>query len=873
MKDNTLLLIDGNSLLFKAFYALPLLHTREGIYTNGVYGFLTMFNRVSADVQPSHVVVAFDMDRKTFRNETYSDYKANRSAAPDELVGQFHLLREVLAAMNVSYVEMQGFEADDLIGTLSQQAEAAGMETIILTGDGDALQLVSEHTKVYMSKKGITDMQVYDPQAVVDKWEVPPEQMIEIKALMGDSSDNIPGVPGVGSKTAIKLIKAYGSLENLYEHIDEISGKKLKENLLTYRDQAYLSRDLATIRREVEMGATLDDFAVREMQRAELSALFKKLEFKGLLAALEQSRSGVEEQELPGMKEPLPVLAVRELKSSAEVDEFLKPLEQQALALHFETNYHHPMWAQGIKVYLAAGQQLAWIDLQNSAALEWLRAWLEDQTQPKYLHNAKFAQVFLLRAGIHLRGIKGDSLLLSYVLDPSFQGETLVEIIAHHMKLDTNHMDLAAQVVTIVPLHQQMEEELTDALRCLLYDVEIPLSEILAAMEFAGIKVEKRVLAQLSEELSAGLDRDEDRIYALAGVKFNINSPKQLAQVLFEDLQLPGGKKTKSGYSTGQEVLENLLDQHEIIPYIMDYRQLSKLKSTYTDALQNLIHPETGRIHTIFKQALTATGRLSSVEPNVQNIPIRMEAGRRVRKAFTAGSKETLLFTADYSQIDLRALAHISGDETLIDTFQRGIDIHTRTASEIFKVPLERVDENLRRRAKAVNFGIIYGISDFGLARDTGVTRKEAGRYIEEYLDSYPGVKKYMQEIVEFGIQNGYVETALGRRRYLPDLRARNKMVQSFARRMALNTPIQGTSADIIKLAMIKVADMLQTHHLQGRLLLQVHDELLLEVPRSELEETADIVKNCMENAFALKVPLLVSMKVGTNWYEMQSWE
>ncbi|HRW12799.1 MAG TPA: DNA polymerase I [Syntrophomonas sp.] len=873
MKDNTLLLIDGNSLLFKAFYALPLLHTREGIYTNGVYGFLTMFNRVSADVQPSHVVVAFDMDRKTFRNETYSDYKANRSAAPDELVGQFHLLREVLAAMNVSYVEMQGFEADDLIGTLSQQAEAAGMETIILTGDGDALQLVSEHTKVYMSKKGITDMQVYDPQAVVDKWEVPPEQMIEIKALMGDSSDNIPGVPGVGSKTAIKLIKAYGSLENLYEHIDEISGKKLKENLLTYRDQAYLSRDLATIRREVEMGAALDDFAVREMQRAELSALFKKLEFKGLLAALEQSRSGVEEQELPGMKEPLPVLAVRELKSSAEVDEFLKPLEQQALALHFETNYHHPMWAQGIKVYLAAGQQLAWIDLQNSAALEWLRAWLEDQTQPKYLHNAKFAQVFLLRAGIHLRGIKGDSLLLSYVLDPSFQGETLVEIIAHHMKLDTNHMDLAAQVVTIVPLHQQMEEELTDALRCLLYDVEIPLSEILAAMEFAGIKVEKRVLAQLSEELSAGLDRDEDRIYALAGVKFNINSPKQLAQVLFEDLQLPGGKKTKSGYSTGQEVLENLLDQHEIIPYIMDYRQLSKLKSTYTDALQNLIHPETGRIHTIFKQALTATGRLSSVEPNVQNIPIRMEAGRRVRKAFTAGSKETLLFTADYSQIDLRALAHISGDETLIDTFQRGIDIHTRTASEIFKVPLERVDENLRRRAKAVNFGIIYGISDFGLARDTGVTRKEAGRYIEEYLDSYPGVKKYMQEIVEFGIQNGYVETALGRRRYLPDLRARNKMVQSFARRMALNTPIQGTSADIIKLAMIKVADMLQTHHLQGRLLLQVHDELLLEVPRSELEETADIVKNCMENAFALKVPLLVSMKVGTNWYEMQSWE
>ncbi len=872
--NNTLLLIDGNSLLFKAFYALPLLHTREGIYTNGVYGFLTMFNRVSADVQPSHMVVAFDMDRKTFRNETYSEYKANRSETPDELVGQFQLLREVLTTMNVSYVEMQGFEADDLIGTLSKQAEEAGMETIILTGDGDALQLVSPHTKVYMSKKGITDMQVYDPQAVVDKWEVPPEQMIEIKALMGDSSDNIPGVAGVGSKTAIKLVKEYGSLENLYENITEISGKKLKENLLTYRDRAYLSRDLATIRRDVEMNVSLDDFMVKDIHRAELSALYKKLEFKGLLAALEQSQPRTEEQPLLEVKEQLTEFTIQEIKSAAQLDDFLNRLgEHQELALHIETNYHHPMWAQGVKIYLAANNELVWLDLQDSAALEWLRIILEDPKYPKYLHNAKSAQVFLLRWGIELRGIKGDTLLLSYVLDPSYQGETLVEIIAHHMKLDTNALDLAEQVALMVPLYHQMEEELTDQLRCLLYDVEMPLSEILAAMEFAGIKVEKRILAQISEELSTGLDRDEDRIYELAGVKFNINSPKQLAQVLFEDLKLPGGKKTKSGYSTGQEVLENLLDQHEIIPYIMDYRQLSKLKSTYTDALQSLIHPETGRVHTIFKQALTATGRLSSVEPNLQNIPIRMEAGRRVRKAFVAGSKETLLFTADYSQIDLRALAHISGDEILIDTFRRGIDIHTRTASEIFKVPLERVDENLRRRAKAVNFGIIYGISDFGLARDTGVSRKEAGRYIEDYLNAYPGVKQYMQDIVDFGTKNGYVETALGRRRYLPDLRARNKMVQSFARRMALNTPIQGTSADIIKLAMIKVADMLKHHGLQSRLLLQVHDELLLEVPRSELEETADIVRSCMESAFALKVPLLVSMKVGANWYEMQSWE
>ncbi|HWQ76058.1 MAG TPA: DNA polymerase I [Syntrophomonas sp.] len=874
MSDNTFLLIDGNSLLFKAFYALPLLHTREGIYTNGVYGFLTMFNRVTAEVQPSHIAVAFDMDRKTFRNETYSEYKANRGETPDELVGQFKLLREVLAAMNVDYVELQGFEADDLIGTLSKQAEAAGMKTIILTGDGDALQLVSDCTRVYMSKKGITDMCVYDPAAVTDKWEVTPEQMIEIKALMGDSSDNIPGVPGVGSKTAIKLIKAYASLENLYEHIEEVNGKKLKENLLTYRDQAYLSRDLATIRRDVELEVGIDDFAVKEMNRAELSVLYKKLEFKGLLAALEQSRPETEPPLLMETQGHTSAVDIRELKTVAEVESFLAgPAHDRELAVHLETSYHHPMWAQGLKIYLAAGDEVAWLDMQAVPALAWLKEMLEDPQRLKYMHNAKSTQVFLLRSGIDLGGIKGDSLLLSYVLDASFQGETLVEVIAHYMNIDTNSLTEAEQAALIVPLYHRMEEELTDELRCLLYDVEMLLSGILAEMEFAGIKVDKRVLAQISEELSTGLEKDEENIYALAGSRFNINSPKQLAQVLFEDLGLPGGKKTKSGYSTGQEVLENLADQHEIIPYIIDYRQLSKLKSTYADALQNLIHPDTGRVHTIFKQALTATGRLSSVEPNLQNIPIRMEAGRRIRKAFTAGSKEVLLFTADYSQIDLRALAHISGDETLIDTFRRGIDIHTRTAAEIFDVPLERVDENLRRRAKAVNFGIIYGISDFGLARDTGVSRKEAGRYIEEYLDSYPGVKQYMQDVVEFGIENGYVATALGRRRYLPDLRARNKMVQSFARRMALNTPIQGTSADIIKLAMIKVAETLKHQGLKSRLLLQVHDDLLLEVPRGELEETAAIVKDCMENAYELKVPLIVSMKVGTDWYDMQAWE
>jgi len=869
MTENTLMLIDGNSLLYRAFYALPLLHTKEGIYTNGVYGFLTMFNRVTNEVKPSHIVVAFDKDRQTFRNEAYSEYKANRSATPDELIGQFQLLRDTLEALNVSYVEMQGYEADDIIGTLSKDAEAAGMKTIILTGDGDALQLVSEHTQVYMTKKGITEIVVYDPPMVKEKWEVDPEQMIEIKALMGDSSDNIPGVPGVGPKTAIKLIKEYGSLERLYENLEQVNGKKLKENLVTHQDMAYLSRQLATIHREIELDYELHDYQVKEAHRAELMEIYRKLEFKGLLQAL-QTLSESAAAPLTSQED----VASIELKNCAEVQDFLAGLQPgQEIALYIETDYHHPMWAKGEKIYLAVDAACYYLDIHDKDQLIWLKPLLEDQERPKYLHNAKFVQVFLLRQGIRLAGVKGDTLLLNYVLDPSFQGEDLVDLIALHMQMDLSGSSLATRAAQIIPLYKLLASKSLPELDQLLYDMELPLSSILADMEFTGIKVEKKVLSQISEDLSERLDKNEDKIYALAHTKFNINSPKQLAQVLFEDLGLPGGKKTKTGYSTGQEVLDGLIDEHEIIPYIMEYRQLSKLKSTYADALQELINPETGRVHTIFKQALTATGRLSSVEPNLQNIPIKMEEGRRIRKAFVAGGKDRLIFSADYSQIDLRALAHISGDEILIDTFQKGIDIHTRTAAEIFNVPLERVDENLRRRAKAVNFGIIYGISDFGLARDTGVSRQEAGRYIQEYLDSYPGVKQYMEDIVAFGIKYGYVETALRRRRYLPDLRAKNKNVQAFARRMALNTPIQGTSADIIKLAMIQVAAGLQEKKLKSRLLLQVHDELVLEVLKEELEEVAFLVKNCMETAYTLKVPLLATMKLGTNWYDMQSWE
>lgn len=868
MPDRKIMLIDGNSLLYRAFYALPLLQTKDGVYTNGVYGFLTMMNRAIQEIQPSHIVVAFDRDLITFRNDTYSDYKANRPPAPDELGPQFALVREVLEALNIDYVEMQGYEADDLIGTLSRKAEEEGMQCVIVTGDNDILQLVTDNTQVYMTKKGITETEIYDPAKVKEKWQVGPEKMIEIKALMGDTSDNIPGVPGVGPKTAIKLIKEYGDLETLYENLNQVKGKKLLENLTANKTQAFMSRDLATIVRDVAIENELDDFQAKEINREELIPLFQRLQFNKFLNDL---------QDTAPVPAKLPEdVDTRELVTEADGDGMLQSWDLTAgIAIHLETDYHHPMWTKLEKVYLAGPNEVCYIDMavRGETKLAWLKPLLEDETIPKYMHNAKFIQVVMLRHGIHLRGIRGDTLLFTYVLDPAFTSEELGPTVSHHLQVDTTNSSIAYLTAQIKPVYELLARQAPPELKQLLDEIEMPLSEVLGYMEFYGVKVDKKILADIAKDLGTRIAKEEAQIEELAGCSFNINSPKQLGKVLFEELGLPATKKTKSGYSTGQEVLERLIDEHEIIPHIMEYRQLTKLKSTYADALQNLIHPETGRIHTVFKQAITATGRLSSVEPNLQNIPIRMEEGRRIRKAFIATDKNWLIFSADYSQIDLRVLAHISGDETLIETFKQGIDIHARTAAEIFNVPLEKIDEDLRRQAKAVNFGIIYGISDFGLARNTGVSRKEAGRYIKEYLASYPGVEKYMEDIVKIGTEKGYVETILKRRRYLPDLRAKNKMVQSFARRMALNTPIQGSSADIIKIAMLKVAEQLRKRQLGSRLLLQVHDDLILEVRREELEETAALVKQCMEEAIELKVPLLVDMKVGSNWYDMQSWE
>ena len=869
MAQAKLMLIDGNSLLYRAFFALPLLHTRDGIYTNGVYGFLTMLNRVLAEQQPTHVLVAFDKERASFRNEVYADYKANRSAAPDELSGQFGLLREVLEALNLDYIEMQGYEADDIIGTLSRMAEEAGIDTVILTGDRDSLQLVSDKVTVLLTKKGITEIEAYNPEKVKERWGVEPEQLVEVKGLMGDSSDNIPGVSGIGEKTAVKLIREFGNLENLYDHLDSVSGKKVSESLSQYREQAFISRELGRIVRDIDMGCDLADYRLKEPDLERARELFRRLEFNSLLQTLEEKAS--EQKQPPAYVEDS--IAWEELTDKDQAASFIASLaENQMTAVLVEADYHHPMWAKLQGFYLATDTNVYHLDIgeKSTYKLEWLRPYLEADYLPKVFHNAKYAQVLLKRYGIDLQGIKGDTLLAAYVFDPTFDGEQLALTVQKFLNRTVDPHNKALLASQILPLWDTIGKQLTEEQRELLVQVEMPISEILADMEFAGVKVEKPTLEEISEELSAGIERSEGQIYELAGQDFNINSPKQLGKVLFEDLGLRVVKKTKTGYATGAEILEELFDEHPIIPLILHYRQLTKLKSTYVDALQELIHPDTGRVHTIFKQAMTATGRLSSVEPNLQNIPIRFEEGRRIRKAFVAPGEGWLLVSADYSQIDLRALAHISEDEMLIETFKQGIDIHARTASEIFQVPLDQVTPELRYRAKAVNFGIIYGISDYGLARDTGVSRKEAKRYIDRYLDSYPGVRRYMEEIVKFGIEHGYVETILKRRRYLPDLRARNKMVQSFARRMALNTPIQGSSADIIKLAMIDIARELKKRELKSRMLLQVHDDLVFEVPREELDEIVALIKDKMEHACVLKVPLEVSVKAGPNWYDME---
>lgn len=864
------MIIDGSSLIHRAFYALPPLSNAAGQYTNAVYGFTTMLLKLLADLKPDSVAVAFDKSRITFRNKIYAEYKGHRKATPGELSEQFPLVKEVLAALGIEVLEEAGYEADDIIGTLSVQAVQAGCRVTIVTGDRDALQLIGSHSKVLLTKKGISDMDVFTEETFQEKYGIASNQFIDVKGLMGDTSDNIPGVPGIGEKTAVKLVNEFGTVENLLENIDRVAGKKLQENLRTYRDMAVMSKKLATIVCDMPLAFSLDQYGYAP-DIEKLKELFAHFEFKSLLQRLPTifgNDAGAPEAEPVRMETRL--IETREAAQAAAAavrrqgrlvfypvtEGVLPEISFQGLAL----------WDGAAAVYIPAGSD-GWPGVVELLA---------DNQVEKITYDAKVTYNACCGAGLACSEIGTDILLMAYLLDPTAVEYPLDKLVGTYLSgyaplHPEQQKDRSAAAVwsvgAIARLQPVLYAALQDAKLGSLYrDIELPLVRVLSAMENYGITVDRASLLGMSEELSVRIDGLLKEIYEMAGEPFNVNSTKQLGVLLFEKLNLPVIKKTKTGYSTDAEVLEKLVGSHPLIGILLEYRMLIKLKSTYLDGLLPLIHPVTRRIHTTFNQTVTATGRLSSSEPNLQNIPIRSEAGKKIRELFVPGVGYDYIMSADYSQIELRILAHMSKDSGLIEAFNHEQDIHTRTAAEVFGVPMSEVTAEMRSRAKAVNFGIVYGISDYGLSRDIGVSRKEAGQYIESYFARYHGVKEFIDSIVRFARQNGYVTTMFDRRRYLPEINSSNFNQRSFAERTAMNTPIQGTAADIIKKAMIDVERELRKANFTSRILLQVHDELLLEVVEQEVEPVSRLVKQAMEQAVTLLVPMTVEVKTGKTW-------
>lgn len=871
---NKLVLIDGNSIAYRAFFALPLLHNDKGIHTNAIYGFTMMLMKLIEEEKPTHMLVAFDAGKTTFRHEVYTEYKGGRQKTPPELSEQFPFLRELLDAYNIRTYELENYEADDIIGTLATKAEKEGFDVVIISGDRDLTQLASERIHVHVTKKGITDMERYTPEYVFEKYGLTPAQIVDLKGLMGDASDNIPGVPGVGEKTALKLLKEYGTVEHVLASLEHISGKKLKENLQKYREQALLSKQLATIHRDVPLTLSLDELAWQSYDAERVAALFQEFGFTSLMDKIGQIS-----------QEQLSLTDISFVTVQA-IDEHMLTKEGALVVEVMDANYHQ---APIIGFALVNERGHFFIPTDIALASSRFKRWLEDEQCKKSVFDAKRAIVALKWNGIELKGVDFDLLLAAYLLNPTDANGDVAAVAKTKQYTDVQSDEevygkgakqaipptnvLAEHLVRKAKAIASLKETYIQELKRneqfeLLVHLELPLTFILAQMEFYGVKVDVDRLEQMGKEFTAQLEQIEQRIYELAGTTFNINSPKQLGTILFEKLQLPIVKKTKTGYSTSADVLEKLAPYHEIIEQILHYRQLGKLQSTYVEGLMKVVRKDTGKVHTIFQQALTQTGRLSSTEPNLQNIPIRIEEGRKIRQAFVPSSDDWVIFAADYSQIELRVLAHIANDENLIAAFHHDLDIHTKTAMDIFHVKEDEVTAHMRRQAKAVNFGIVYGISDYGLSQNLGITRKEAAEFIERYFRSYPGVKRYMEEIVQDAKQKGYVTTLLHRRRYLPDITSSNFNVRSFAERTAMNTPIQGSAADIIKKAMIDLTKRLHEERLQTRLLLQVHDELILEAPKEEIELLKKIVPDVMENAVSLRVPLKVDYHFGPTWYD-----
>ena len=866
--------LDGSSLFFRAFYALQLPPNARGIHTNAVHGFAMMLVKLMRELAPTNIVIAFDKSRTTFRTALYPAYKGTRDKTPEELLSQIPLLKELSAALGIPFLELDGYEADDIIGTLATQAAAEGIPSVVVTGDRDALQLIRTGLTVMLTKKGISETRAYDAATFEEEYGFPPIRLIDMKGLMGDSSDNIPGVPGVGPKTATKLLVEYGTIENVLDHAAEVSGKKLSASLVEYRDQALLSKQLATIECSVpELRYRAEDFRMQP-NRAALEAFCREYELRTVWRTLSEylgaaAPTAAVEQSLFAAEEDEPAMSLEAAELTAADLDVLRAAKEISIGAVFEGAAPFVRIALlalvcGERRYILRPDVPCFDEVRNIMAERSLVLW-----------NAKrYAQ-----AGVSIGTNIFDLELADYLLHPEESRRSIERTAFAHLAEAaevpadlTDEQRTVREALLAARLSAPMRTALAAAgLLRLCQDVELPLVPVLAAMERTGIYVNRAALERELAAANVRIDTLVREIHTLAGAEFNISSPKQLGEILFERLGLTTGgkvKKTKTGYSTNAETLEELRDQHPIVNKVLTYRMWTKLRSTYLEGIGGLIRPATGRVHTSFNQTVTATGRLSSSDPNLQNIPVRTEEGRAVRALFEPGEGYDALLSVDYSQIELRILAHMSGDATLIDAFRSGQDVHARTAAEVFGVPLDAVTGEQRRRAKAVNFGIVYGLSDFGLARDLGIGRKEAAGYIERYFERYHGVRAFLDKIVADAHANGYVTTLYGRRRDLPALNSRNFMQRSFAERMAMNTPIQGTAADLIKIAMIRAYDALCAANVQSRILLQVHDELVLEVVEAEVEAVTEILRTAMSGAAELLVPLAVDVHIGKNWAE-----
>lgn len=871
------MVIDGNSILNRAFYGVRLLTNHDGLPTNAIYGFLSTLFRLQDEYTPDRTIVCFDMKEKTFRHQKFDSYKATRKGMPDELAAQLPVMKEVLDALGIIRCEKGGFEADDLIGTISRKAEEQGDDCLIVTGDRDSLQLVSAHTTVHLvsSKGGQDTSRDITPEAFREEYGFDPIRLIDLKALMGDSSDNISGVPGVGEKTAMNLLHTFGSLDEVYRHLDAPEIKKGLRDKLTNGEQA--ARDsywLATIERDAPLPIDMQALPDVQMDRDALYDLLTRLEFKSFLTRLGLSKT----------EAPAPTAAERKRVELTDLESAQKQLD--ALT---ELSAVPLFAAPGLRAFALLAQDTVYLLSSDSFSVaDWdaVTARLFAGDIKLVMHDAKPTYVELLEAGLAAQGVLFDTSIAAYLLDPTASAYDLERVALSYLNRELPKVDLTAEdafsplggrdsalaamtanVEAIADIYAEASARLEEqGMHKLFFEMEMPLMTVLAEMQQAGCKADADQLCAFGEQLDTRIAALTEQIYEAAGHEFNIQSSKQLGVVLFEELGLPYKKKTKTGYSTSAEVLESLAGYHPMIADVLEYRQLTKLKSTYVDGLLKVIAPD-GRIHSHFQQTVTATGRLSSVDPNLQNIPVRTELGRELRRMFVA-EQGRVLVDADYSQIELRVLAHVANDDAMIEAFRGGQDIHATTASKVYGVPVEEVTPQMRSSCKAVNFGIVYGISDFSLAQDIGVTRKEAAAFIQSYLDTYPGVHHYMESIKQSARETGYVETLFGRRRALPELNSKNFNLRSFGERAAMNTPIQGTAADIIKIAMLRVRDRLKAEGFEARLILQVHDELILEAPEHEAERAAALLREEMEHAAELRVPLVAEAKIGHSWYE-----